>query len=227
MHRRDSRTESNWTFGRNILSSFDTTNEDRSSDMLYPRLFISLFTLQFSILSASLAGEDRPNVIIIYTDDQGTMDLGCYGSDDLATPHLDKLASRGVRFKQMYSPSAICSASRAGLLTGRFPARAGVPGNVSSEEGVAGMSSSEVTIAEMMQAAGYATGHIGKWHLGYTPETMPNNQGFDHSWGHMGGCIDNYSHFFFWKGPIGMTFGETANTSSKTASFSRIAWFER
>ena len=122
--------------------------------MLYPRLFISLFSLQFSILSASLASEDRHNVIIIYTDDQGTMDLGCYGSDDLATPRLDELASRGVRFKQMYSPSAICSASRAGLLTGRFPARAGVPGNVSSEEGVPGMSSSEVTIAELLRAAG-------------------------------------------------------------------------
>jgi arylsulfatase A-like enzyme len=144
---------------------------------------------------------DRPNVLLIYTDDQGTIDLNCYGAKDLTTPNLDALAGRGVRFTQMYAPSAICSASRAGLLTGRFPVRAGVPGNVSSQHGVAGMPTEEVTLAEMMKNAGYATAHIGKWHLGYTPETMPNGQGFDYSYGHMGGCIDNYSHFFYWNGP--------------------------
>ncbi|MFT5028714.1 MAG: arylsulfatase A [Candidatus Binatia bacterium] len=157
--------------------------------------------LTAALVSMASAAERKPNVIVIYSDDQGTVDLGCYGSKDLETPHLDKLAARGVRFTQMYSPSAICSASRAGLLTGRFPARAGVPGNVSSQKGKAGMPGEEVTIAEMMKAAGYATGHIGKWHLGYTPDTMPNAQGFDYSFGHMGGCIDNYSHFFYWNGP--------------------------
>jgi arylsulfatase A len=160
---------------------------------------IGLTALAF--LSQPARAADRPNVIIIYTDDQGTLDAGCYGAEDLQTPHIDALAKRGVRFTQMYAPSAICSASRAGLLTGRIPPRAGVPGNVSSKEGVAGMPQEEVTIADMMQAAGYATGHIGKWHLGYTPETMPNGQGFDYSFGHMGGCIDNYSHFFYWVGP--------------------------
>ena len=144
---------------------------------------------------------ERPNVIVIYTDDQGSLDLNCYGSKDLATPYLDALAERGIRFTKMYSPSAICSASRAGLLTGRFPARAGVPGNVSSTQGVAGMPASEVTMAELLKSVGYTTGHVGKWHLGYTPETMPNQQGFDYSFGHMGGCIDNFSHFFYWNGP--------------------------
>ncbi len=160
----------------------------------------SLFLALFLVPQMTRAIE-RPNVIIIYTDDQGTLDAGCYGAEDLQTPHIDELARRGVRFTQMYAPSAICSASRAGLLTGRIPPRAGVPGNVSSKEGVAGMPQEEVTIADMLQAAGYATGHIGKWHLGYTPETMPNGQGFDYSFGHMGGCIDNYSHFFYWVGP--------------------------
>lgn len=151
----------------------------------------------------SAANEPRklPNIVLIYADDQGSLDLNCYGSKDLHTPHLDRLASQGVRFTQMYSPSAICSASRAGFLTGRFPARAGVPANVSSQEGVAGMPTSEITIAELLKRKGYATGHVGKWHLGYTPETMPNGQGFDSSFGHMGGCIDNYSHFFYWQGP--------------------------
>ena len=143
----------------------------------------------------------KPNVIIIYTDDQGSIDANCYGSKDLITPTIDRLAKTGVRFTQMYSPSAICSASRAGLLTGQFPPRAGVPANVSSTKGQSGMPQGKVTIADMLKGAGYATGHVGKWHLGYTPETMPNGQGFDQSWGHMGGCIDNYSHFFYWAGP--------------------------
>ena len=166
-------------------------------------ILYSLLAILHSLASFQTvhAASNQPNVIIIYTDDQGTVDLSCYGTSDIHTPHIDSLAERGVRFRQMYSPSAICSASRAGLLTGRFPARAGVPGNVSSEEGVPGMPTEEVTIAELMKGAGYKTGHIGKWHLGYTPETMPNAQGFDYSWGHMGGCIDNYSHFFYWKGP--------------------------
>ncbi|MEM7696812.1 MAG: sulfatase-like hydrolase/transferase [Verrucomicrobiota bacterium] len=144
---------------------------------------------------------EKPNVLLIYTDDQGTVDANCYGSTDLATPAIDRLAETGVRFTQMYAPSAICSASRAGLMTGRYPARAGVPANVSSAKGNSGMPGTEMTLAELFRSVGYRTGHIGKWHLGYTPETMPNAQGFDYSYGHMGGCIDNYSHFFYWQGP--------------------------
>jgi len=147
------------------------------SSLAVPLLFAILF-------ACNATAADAPNIVVIYTDDQGTLDLGCYGSKDLHTPHLDKLASEGVRFSQMYSPSAICSASRAGLLTGRLPARAGVPGNVSSTKGQAGMPASELTIAERLRHAGYRTAHVGKWHLGYTPETMPNGQGFDTSYGH-------------------------------------------
>lgn len=161
-----------------------------------------LCVLTFSVLCGFAQGDEKkPNVIIIYTDDQGSIDANCYGATDLHTPNLDRMAAEGIRFTQMYSPSAICSASRAGLMTGRFPARAGVPGNVSSTKGVAGMPTTEITIAELLQSAGYATGHVGKWHLGYTPETMPGGQGFDKTFGHMGGCIDNYSHFFYWVGP--------------------------
>ncbi|WP_146576137.1 sulfatase-like hydrolase/transferase [Neorhodopirellula pilleata] len=171
--------------------------------MFKPITIPVLFTVFALATVAGIVAADpkRPNVLVIYTDDQGTLDANCYGSDDLITPHFDRLAKTGIRFTQMYSPSAICSASRAGLLTGRFPARAGVPSNVSSQEGVAGMPTGEVTIAEVMRSAGYRTGHIGKWHLGFTPETMPNAQGFESSFGHMGGCIDNYSHFFYWNGP--------------------------
>ncbi|NIA13146.1 MAG: sulfatase-like hydrolase/transferase [Nitrospiraceae bacterium] len=152
-------------------------------------------------LPARSAEARSPNVIIIYTDDQGSIDLNCYGAEDLETPHMDALAQRGTRFTQFYAPAPVCSPSRAGLLTGRYPVSAGVPGNVSSLKSRPGMPPEQVTIAEMLKDSGYATAHIGKWHLGYTPETMPNGQGFDYSFGHMGGCIDNYSHFFYWDGP--------------------------
>lgn len=142
-----------------------------------------------------------PNIIIIYTDDQGSLDLGSYGAKDIRTPDLDALAREGIRFTNMYAPSAVCSASRAGLLTGMLPNRVGIPANVSSVRGKPGMASKFVTIAEYLAKAGYRTGHIGKWHLGYTPETMPNAQGFQYSWGHMSGVIDPYSHFFYWEGP--------------------------
>ncbi|HUT11188.1 MAG TPA: sulfatase-like hydrolase/transferase [Thermoguttaceae bacterium] len=164
-------------------------------------LATALLPAGFPPLAVAAETGRPPNVVIIYTDDQGTLDANCCGSKDLITPHMDRLAEQGVRFTQMYAPSAICSASRAGLMTGRLPPRAGVPGNCSSSQGQPGMPTEEVTIAEMLKAAGYATGHVGKWHLGYTPETMPGGQGFDDTFGHMGGCIDNYSHFFYWVGP--------------------------
>lgn len=150
----------------------------------------------------SAAAGQPPNIIVIMADDQGSADLGCYGAKDLHTPHTDSLATLGVRFTQFYSAAPVCSPSRAGLLTGRWPVRAGVPGNCASQKGGKGaLPPEETTMAEMFKAAGYATAHIGKWHIGYTPETLPRAQGFDLSFGHMGGCIDNYSHFFYWSGP--------------------------
>ena len=157
--------------------------------------------LILSANSGHAADVKRPNVLLIVTDDQGAVDAGCYGATDLVTPNIDALAARGVRFTQFYSAAPVCSPSRAGLLTGRYPLRAGLTGNASSESGgKAGLPGAQVTLAEMLKPAGYATAHIGKWHLGFRPETMPNAQGFDYSFGHMGGCIDNFSHFFYWEG---------------------------
>jgi arylsulfatase A len=141
----------------------------------------------------------QPNVIIIFTDDQGSVDMNIYGATDLATPHMDGLARRGVRFTQFYAAAPVCSPSRVGLMTGRVPQHGGLSGNVGLES--VGMPSSQVTIAEELKKAGYATAHIGKWHLGHSKQTIPNGQGFDHSFGHLVGCIDNYSHFFYWSGP--------------------------
>lgn len=145
--------------------------------------------------------EDRPNVIVIYSDDQGWTDINSFGGKDLYTPVLDSLGADGIRFTQFYAASPVCSPSRASLLTGRYPQRAGLAGNASSHKGVDGMPTEQYTMGELFRDAGYKTAHIGKWHVGYTPETMPNGQGFDYSYGFMGGCIDNYSHFFYWDGP--------------------------
>lgn len=161
-----------------------------------------LLILILSAATFTARADDRPNVIVIMLDDLGSVDLGCYRSTDLQTPNADALAARGVRLTQFYSAAPVCSPSRAGTLTGRWPARAGVPQNCASQKGGKGaLPPDEITMAEMFRAAGYATAHIGKWHVGYTPETSPRAQGFLHSFGHMGGCIDNYSHFFYWSGP--------------------------
>jgi arylsulfatase A-like enzyme len=163
---------------------------------LIPAILFSCFFL----LASSFAAP-KPNVILIITDDQGAADAGCYGAKDLVTPAMDALAARGVRFTQFYSGAPVCSPSRAAAITGRYPLRAGLPNNAGSQPGGEGMPTEQVTMAEMFKAAGYATAHIGKWHLGFKPDQMPNAQGFDYSFGHMGGCIDNFSHFFYWQGP--------------------------
>ncbi len=170
----------------------------------------------------------RPNVIVILTDDQGTADAGCYGARDPVTPAIDSLAARGVRFTRFYAAAPVCSPSRAGLLTGRYPLHCGVTGNCASQRGGKGaLPVREKTMADLFRAAGYATAQVGKWHLGYTPETMPLARGFDRSFGHMGGCIDNWSHFFFWQAPTYTTSGATASRCTRTAASSPTSWSRR
>ncbi|MEI8097732.1 MAG: sulfatase-like hydrolase/transferase [Sediminibacterium sp.] len=162
--------------------------------------FRKIFFVFFLLIASVLQAQKKPNVIIIYSDDQGAIDLNCYGSKDLVTPNIDKLAKSGTMFTQFYA-SPVCSPSRASLLTGLTPQRAGLAGNASEANDAVGMPGDRYTMAEMFKGAGYQTAHIGKWHLGYKPEMSPNAQGFDYSFGHMVGCIDNYSHFFYWAGP--------------------------
>ena len=144
----------------------------------------------------------KPNVLLIYTDDQGTLDANCYGSTDLHTPNMDALAERGIRFTRAYAHT-VCCPSRAPLLTGRHPERGGVskwttchPDKNHPFGSGPNMSLDELTIAEILKDNGYRTGLIGKWHLGATPGYGPNEQGFDEFFGHLGGFIDNYSHKF-------------------------------
>ncbi|MFC1607978.1 sulfatase-like hydrolase/transferase [Candidatus Latescibacterota bacterium] len=161
---------------------------------------LGLGSLAMTVPGASgVSAESRkPNVVLIFADDQGSIDLNCYGASDLHTPNLDRLAGRGTRFTQFYVAAPVCSPSRAALLTGRYPQRAGLATNT---YGKRGMPAAQVTIAEMLKGAGYRTGLFGKWHLGDVPELSPNRQGFEEFYGHKVGCIDNYSHFFYWQGP--------------------------
>lgn len=164
--------------------------------------FMTILPLLTGAQNKPKGSDVKPNVLLIYTDDQGSLDMNIYGAKDLYTPNMDALARKGVRFTQFYAAAPVCSPSRASLLTGRYPQRAGLTMNASSDRGgKTEMPATQFTMAEMFQSAGYATGHIGKWHVGYNPSTMPNQQGFDYSFGHMGGCIDNYSHYFYWQGP--------------------------
>ena len=122
--------------------------------------------------------EPLPNIVIVYTDDQGWQDVGVYGAIDFNTPNLDRLASEGVRFTDFYVSQPVCSASRASLLTGCYANRLDIHGalNPNSENG---LKPSEVTIAELCKQRGYATANYGKWHLGNREEFLPTRQGFD------------------------------------------------
>jgi len=126
---------------------------------------------------------DRPNVIVIFTDDQGYGDLGCFGSETIATPNLDRLAAEGRRFTSFYSACSVCSPSRAALLTGCYPKRVGMHRHVLFPQSDYGLNSAEYTIADHLKSNGYATAAIGKWHLGHHPETLPRANGFDSYFG--------------------------------------------
>lgn len=150
-------------------------------------LALSLLVFSVSAETTDTAGR-RPNVLLIVSDDQGSVDLGCYGAKDLSTPNLDGLAQSGVRFTQMYTASPVCTPARGALLTGRYPQLNGAINNGRA------LKPDEKTMADVMRAAGYKTALIGKWHLGDDKEGGPLARGFDYFFGFLGGCIENYFH---------------------------------
>ncbi|MCG6191574.1 sulfatase family protein, partial [Maribellus maritimus] len=123
-----------------------------------------------------------PNIVLIYLDDMGYGDLTLTGATDYSTPNLDKIASQGMFFSHYYSPQAVCSASRAGLLTGCYPNRIGITGAL-SHRSTTGISDDEETIAQVLKKKGYATAIFGKWHLGYQKQFLPTKHGFDEFYG--------------------------------------------
>ncbi len=143
----------------------------------------SLILISVLLLSHSLLAADKPNFLLILLDDAGWTDVGCYGSQ-IQTPNIDRLAKEGMRFTDCHSSAPNCSPSRAGLLTGRTPSRAGIYSYLPPNH-VMHLRSEEVTVAELLKGAGYHTGHFGKWHLSRLESDQPGplDQGFDHSLG--------------------------------------------
>ncbi len=139
--------------------------------------------------------QQKPNLILIVTDDQGYGDLGCYGAKDLETPNIDALAASGARFTQWYANSPVCAPSRASLMTGLYPHNAGVPDLLAPRS--PGLSLNRVTLAEVLKKTGYKTAAFGKWHLGAAEGYLPNDRGFDQFFGHLEGTLDYFSHMYY------------------------------
>lgn len=161
-------------------------------------VFALLSTATFVSTSLAAGPQSRPNILLIFTDDQGMNDVGCYGSK-IPTPHIDSLARDGVRFTNWYAASSICTPSRFGLLTGRFPSRSqdqllGALMFLSEEHADTGIQSGETTVASVLAESGYDTALVGKWHLGHGSEKYwPTKHGFGQFFGHTGGCVDYFT----------------------------------
>jgi arylsulfatase A-like enzyme len=143
---------------------------------------VLLFALVLSSAGTAAEKTRQPNVVMIYADDLGYSDLGCYGAKGWATPHLDRMAKEGVRFTDFYVAQAVCSASRAALLTGCYPNRIGILGALGPTSKV-GISAKETTLGGLLKSRGYATAIYGKWHLGYQEKFLPTRHGFDEYFG--------------------------------------------
>ncbi len=157
---------------------------------------VTIATLWFVVLQGSASGNgatvdnsvgaEKPNVILMLTDDLGYSDVGCYGAEKVKTPNIDRLAATGVRFTDFHTAASICSPSRAAFLTGAYPQRAGLYMGINPKRTAhwfLGLDPNEITIAEQFKRQGYATHMVGKWHLGTEPEFLPRQQGFDHYYG--------------------------------------------
>ncbi|HEY1191630.1 MAG TPA: sulfatase-like hydrolase/transferase [Gemmata sp.] len=131
-----------------------------------------------ALVATSSRAADAPNVVLIFTDDQGYADVGCFGAKGFATPNLDKLAKQGVRLTDFHVSQPVCSASRASLLTGCYANRIGIHGAL-GPNARHGIGADETTLAEVCKSRGYATGMVGKWHLGHHPRFLPTRHGFD------------------------------------------------
>ncbi len=142
---------------------------------------IAAFAGAFALSAAPVA--PPPNVILINCDDLGYGDLACYGAPDIRTPHLDRMAREGTRFTDFSVTSPLCTPSRAALITGKYPGRVGLAIGVLRPDTTTGLAGDEITLAEVMKPRAYATGCIGKWHLGFKPGMRPMDQGFDSYYG--------------------------------------------
>ena len=140
------------------------------------------FTFLFLLIQCFYSFGQKPNIVYIFADDLGYGDLSCYGAKDINTPNIDQIAKKGIKFTEFYSASSVCSPSRAALLTGRYPQRMGI-NTVFFPESFTGIPDTEITIPEILKEKGYATGIVGKWHLGHHSKYLPLQHGFDEYFG--------------------------------------------
>jgi|TARA_B110000259_G_scaffold31956_1_gene35083 arylsulfatase A-like enzyme len=140
------------------------------------------FTFLFLLIQCFYSFGQKPNIVYIFADDLGYGDLSCYGAKDINTPNIDQIAKKGIKFTEFYSASSVCSPSRAALLTGRYPQRMGI-NTVFFSESFTGIPDKEITIPEILKEKGYATGIVGKWHLGHHSKYLPLQHGFDEYFG--------------------------------------------
>lgn len=140
------------------------------------------FTFLFLLIQCFYSFGQKPNIVYIFADDLGYGDLSCYGAKDINTPNIDQIAKQGIKFTEFYSASSVCSPSRAALLTGRYPQRMGI-NTVFFPESFTGIPDKEITIPEILKEKGYATGIVGKWHLGHHSKYLPLQHGFDEYFG--------------------------------------------
>lgn len=145
-------------------------------------------------------GPTRPNIIVMVLDDLGNHDLGFQGATDLKTPNIDALAASGATFSNWCSNAPVCAPARAAIMSGRYPARAGVPDNGGE------LTPGITTLGTVARGVGYRTAAIGKWHLGHADTTRPNAHGFDYFYGFHNGCVDYYSHRVYWGEPRRVNF---------------------
>ncbi len=151
---------------------------------MYLRSVLMMGLVACAVVPGS-AAERPPNFVILFADDLGYGDLGCYGHPTIRTPNLDRMAAEGMRFTQFYSAACVCTPSRAALMTGRLPIRSGLSGvrRVLFPKSTGGIPASEITMAEALKPRGYASACIGKWHLGHLPQYLPTRNGFDYYFG--------------------------------------------
>ena len=165
-------------------------------------MFTRRIMLRNTALGAVAAASDTlfaqritpPNIVFILADDLGYADVSCYGRPDLSTPNIDALASHGIRFLQAYANSAVCSATRTALITGRYQDRLSVGLDEPLATRDVGLPAEHPTLPSVLRKAGYGTTLIGKWHLGQPPKFGPLQSGYDHFYGFRGGALDYYSH---------------------------------
>src|SRR5438093_345738 len=152
-------------------------------------ILLSTVSLLLPGISRSETKNNKPNILLIFADDLGYADLGCQGGKDILTPNIDSLARNGIRCTSGYVSCPVCSPTRAGLLTGRYQQRFGHEFNPGpNAAGNFGLPLDQVTLPQALRSAGYATGMVGKWHLGFTREMHPLRRGFDEFFGFLGGA---------------------------------------